>query len=377
MFYFLKKIVLCILIINCSYGCTALVTKPLPPRAPSLQLTKMMPAKITLPLIAPKTVLRYTAASENPIKSGNIVASVDVQSEKNNKIIKKITCSSPSGKDVRFEPVSTYFILSIKNQSERIYNLKKTFFQIEDDKGNEFPIPSNISTLVAEMKSDINEYYEKYKTGVGYDEVKKKYEQLIDELSENDKIINKHKKNIFGAYKEKFDSYKSLHTINSIFEFFNPFTYVALILSDGKNSLHKDFDHSISPGNIWFDHNKKLNNEKIDMERHVLEDQNRLLLSTRNNIANKCKECQEKIYNSIKKNKKMIFTSGQFDPIPILPSKTKHIIIPITQWNIKDAPKILYCKIYDIVTVTDDASNPIKRDNLSFTFHRVAHNPGR
>jgi len=370
----LGKFWLIVLIICCLYGCTGLVTKPVPPRVPSLLLNKQMPDKISMPQISPKPALRYQAISENPIVSGNIVATVEVQSETNNKIIEQIMCDSPSGKKVRFEPVSTYFILSITNKSERIFSLGRTIIQIEDDKGNEYPIPSDIGKLIREMLSDVNEYYNKYKTGVGYEEVEQQYNKLIAEVQLNDKIIANHKNFIYGAYKEKFDSYKSLHTINSILEIINPFTYVALILSDGKSSIHSDFDNSLSPVNVWIKHSNILDDDKHDLERRVYEDQKSLLLNTRNQIESLCNECQQKIQGSLNKNAKMIFTSGDFKPIPILPRKTIHIIIPINQWDINEAPNILYCRIYDIVTVTDDASNPIKRDNLSFTFQRLDHN---
>ena len=374
LFFLSKRFLMLFFIITCFYGCTAALTKPVPPPAPSLFLGKSMPDNISLPQITPKPALRYKSISENPILSGNIVANVEVQSENNNKIIKQIICDSPSGKKVRFEPVSTYFILSITNKSERIFSLGRTIIQIEDDKANEFPIPSDIGKLIREMLSDVNEYYDKYKTGVGYEEVEQKYKNLIDEVQLNDKIISNHKKYIFGEYKEKFDSYKSLHSLNSFLEIFNPFTYIAFFLSDGKSSIHENFDKSLSPGNVWFRHSDSFNDDKLNLERNIYDGQNQLLLATRNRIDRLCRECQEKIKGSLKKNAKMIFTSGDFKPIPILPQKTIHIIIPINQWDINEAPDILYCKIYDIVTVTDDASNPIKRDNLSFTFQRLAHN---
>jgi len=86
-FLFLSKRFLMLFIIICFYGCTAALTKPYPPPAPSLFLSKPMPDKISLPQITPKPALRYKSISENPILSGNIVASVEVQSESNNKII--------------------------------------------------------------------------------------------------------------------------------------------------------------------------------------------------------------------------------------------------------------------------------------------------
>ena len=354
----------------CFYGCTGMVNKPVPPSLTSMSFSETGPNEISFPQLPVKSVLRYKTTSKNPIQSGNIIARVDVHSKDSaEKIIDDVTCESPSGEEVQFPPSSTYMILSLTNKSQRIYNLGQTVIQIEDNQGGEYLIPKNIEMLIAETEADIKKYYESYKEGVPYEEIKTQYNKIINEINQNNMIVDKHKNVIFGTYKNQYDSYKTSHTINTILEFFNPFMYLSLVLAE--KWPHEPFDKSLEPDLIWSNHKNILLSNKDDIKRSIIEKQKKLFNETHRRINDMCRTCQKKMKEGIDINKELIFTSGQFEYIPILPGKTKDIIIPIINWKPENAPKRLYCKIYDIVTITDAASNPTKRDNLSFTFDKV------
>ena len=348
-----------------------MVTKPVPPSLTSMSFSETGPNEISFPQLPVKSVLRYKTTSKNPIQSGNIIARVDVHSKDSAaNIIKDIICDSPSGEEVPFQASSTYMILSLTNKSQRIYNLGQTVIQIEDDQGKEYRIPKNIGNLVAETEEDIKKYYDTYKDGVPYKEINTQYNKIINEIDQNDNVVDKHKNVIFGTYKNQYDSYKTSHTINTILEFFNPFMYLGLVLTE--DWPHKPFDKNLEPDLIWNKHKDILLSNKDDIKRSIIEKQKKIINEARERINDMCSKCQKKMKEGIDINKEFIFTSGQFEYIPILPDKTKKIVIPIINWNPENAPKRLYCKIYDIVTITDAASNPTKRDNLSFTFDRIA-----
>jgi len=350
------------------HGCTMMVTKPTPPSITRLSFSEMGPSEISFPKHPVKPVLQYKSTSKNPIESGYIIAKVNVYSEEmsdKDKVIDTIICACPSGEEVLFPPVSTYMILSLTNRSQRIYNLAQTFIQIEDNQGGEYPIPENLETIIQRTEEGIKEYYQSYKSGAPYEEVDNQYKKIINELKQDNMLIEQHKNLIFGTYAERYRSYKTSHTINTILEFFNPLMYLGLVLSE--KWPHESFDRNLGPNIIWNEHKDNLLGNKYDIERSLIERRNRLIDNTHRKIDSMCSECQKKVRKGIDKNQKIIFTSGKFEFIPILPGKTKKIIIPIN-WKPENAPKRLYCKIYDIVTVTDEASNPIKRDNLSFTF---------
>lgn len=348
------------------HGCTMMVSKPTPPSMTRLSFSEMGPSEISFPKHPIKPVLRYKSTSKNPIESGYIIAKVNVHSEEmSDKVIDTIICACPSGEEVSFSPVSTYMILSLTNKSQRIYKLDQTVIQIEDDQGGEYPIPKDIGTLIQGTEESIKEYYKNYIGGAPYEEVDNQYKKIINELQQDNMVIDQHKNLIFGPYAKKYQSYKTSHTINTILEFFNPLMYLGLVMSE--KWPHESFDRNLAPNIIWDKHKDNLLGNKYDIERSLIERQNRLIDNTHRKIDNMCSECQKKVREGIDKNQKIIFTSGKFESIPILPGKTKKIIIPIN-WKPENAPKRLYCKIYDIVTVTDAASNPIKRDNLSFTF---------
>ncbi len=355
----------------CFYGCTGMVTKPFPPSLTSMSFSETGPNEMSFPQLPVKSVLRYKTTSKNPIQSGNIIARVNVHSKDSaEKIIDDVICDSPSGEKVMFQPASTYMILSLTNKSQRIYNLGQTVIQIEDDRGKEYCIPKKIKILIDETEADIKEYYESYKQGVPYEEINTQYSKIINEINQNDIIEDKHKNVIFGTYKNQYDSYKTSHTINTILEFFNPFMYLGLVLTG--DWLHKPFDKSLEPDLIWNEDKNILLSNKDDIKLSIIEKQKKLINENHERINDMCNTCQKKMKEGINENQELIFTTGQFEHIPILPGKTKKIFIPIIKWKPENAPKRLYCKIYDIVTITDAASNPTKRDNLSFTFDRIA-----
>ena len=119
-------------------GCTAMINKPHPPNVPNISFSETLSDDIHFPEQSAKSILRYKSISKNPIKSGNIVAKVEVQQKnKSTEIIKNIICDSPSGGDVKFQPVGTYMILSLTNKSQRIYKLNRTVIQIEDDRSSQ------------------------------------------------------------------------------------------------------------------------------------------------------------------------------------------------------------------------------------------------
>jgi len=355
----------------CFYGCTGMVNKPVTPSITSMSFSEIGPNEISLPQRPVKSVLRYKTTSKNPIQSGNIIARVDVHSKDSAaNIIKDVICDSPSGEKVTFQPSSTYMILSLTNKSQRIYNLGQTVIQIEDDQGRKYPIPKNIEMLITETEADIKKYYEFYKKGVAYDEINTQYNKIINEINQNNMVVDKHKNVIFGTYKNQYDSYKTSHTINTILEFFNPFMYLALVFTE--KWPHEPFDKSLEPDLIWSNHRNILLSNKDDIKRSIIEKQKKLINETLQRINYMCSTCQKKMKEGTEKNKELIFTTGQstYKTI-ILPGKTEKIVIPIIGCMPENAPKRLYCKIYDIVTITDDASNPTKRDNLSFTFDKV------
>ena len=360
-------------------GCTMMLSKPVPPNIPNVEQPKSAPDEIAIPTPSIPAGLRYKPAPniKNPIKTGNIIAKVDIASIKGEKVLDTIVCDSPSG-EKPFPVASTYMILSLTNTSERIIRLGKTVIQIEDGAGNEYPIAADLNAIISQTKESVKKYYEAYKQGTEYDQVEQDYDKIIQEISQNTQVIDNHERLIFGAYKDDYDSYRTWHTTNTALEFFNPLMYFSTLLgiifeSDGMIWPHESLAKELAPEIVWYEHKSALSSQKASIEQSFEQQKYDLIKSARQRIEYSCQACQAKVDQAIRKEAKKLYTKKRrFEGELILPGKTMKTVITFSYWKKPDqAPQRLSCNIYDIVTMTDAASNPTKRDNLKFVFYRV------
>jgi len=183
------------------------------------------------------------------------------------------------------------------------------------------------------------------------------------------------RKVVFEAYSQKYDGYRSAHKLHTILEVFNPFMYLELFASilftDDWDWPHAPLATNVAPEAVWAKY-REVFEQLSSRDAAALQRKLETMISDANSrIVRMCEECVVQVPAVVDPGEKAIFTSGRFDPISILPGKSKTLIVPITQWTPENAPERISCNIYDIVTETDAASNPTKRDNLAFEFELI------
>ncbi len=348
-----KSLFYCFFVSFLLIGCTTAVIRP--PKLPEAPIVNYRPPETKVDMFRGPEIRDTIYAEKNrkktqtkdnvSVKVSSIVENLD--DEKYYTQIK-----APDGNSYRYSIFPMMLVLKIRNSTDEIITLKKTFIHLENENEDEYILVDSFQENKKRLEKEISAAFNKYI-------------KHLNSSGNTQEIVNKYlaeyKQTVYGDYQRSYN-----RMIKDILNAKSGLLTNGIKTPDMKSGYLRDgyLKQNYAPDTVY-----KKGIDEVQAKVNSIVSAERAETNKKIVKANKLKK------NAIQQIKNLsasrtIITRDRYLPIRILPGKSKKVIVPFSKRKKHEKIKSILVSIYNLPTQVDASGDPIKRQN--FNFHMVA-----